>query len=388
MHQLGQRVAVRAGLAILSVAVTLSTVERILQWRESSQSGVNLQQLTGSNVDSLIHRQANDPVRVRFFNGCFLDHTLLHQDPVLGYVNVPNSDGYSIRIYGRTNLVVRQTFDLSQLRQPGVRVDVAPFHINALGNRGAESDFAKPADTTRLVFLGDSVTFGYYVRDEEAYPAVVAARWQASSSSSRHVEEINAGVSGLNVDQIFCHLRERALSWSPDAVIWGFYVNDLVEQEADVLFPVRRLGGWTCLDETALGRLIERCLLASRWGFSLAVDGQHPVNQTVEQAWRHAERLVEESHRLLEARGATLILVAIPSAIQLGRPWTRCSYQERLRRLCARHDIGFVDPLPLLESASPATNLYVSGDLIHPNAQGHAVIASAIVETLAAHPLQ
>lgn len=55
----------------------------------------------------------------------------------------------------------------------------------------APQDIRKPAAAGRpvLVFIGDSLTAGYGVAMEEAYPALLAARWPA-------FEIRNAGVSG------------------------------------------------------------------------------------------------------------------------------------------------------------------------------------------------
>ncbi len=103
----------------------------------------------------------------------------------------------------------------------------------------------------------------------------------------------------------------------------------------------------------------------------------------VDRAWAKTEMLLAEARAMLEARGVPLVVVALPCAIQFGRPWTRGPFQERLRAVCARHQITFVDPLPRMEAASPARHFYYYGDLVHPKPIGNEAIASAIVDVMA-----
>lgn len=70
-----------------------------------------------------------------------------------------------------------------------------------VGCAGPDPDSARPAATVPaaapsgplVVFLGDSLTAGYGLSEDQAYPAIVAARLQARGTQ---VRVVNAGVSG------------------------------------------------------------------------------------------------------------------------------------------------------------------------------------------------
>jgi hypothetical protein len=95
------------------------------------------------------------------------------------------------------------------------RIGGARVHVNALGVRGPDATAARPPGTTRLLFLGDSVTWGGTYVDDEALFAAVAARRLADGN--RRVEWLDAGVNGWGPENILGFVTEtRGL----DSSIW------------------------------------------------------------------------------------------------------------------------------------------------------------------------
>src|SRR5262245_60088130 len=47
------------------------------------------------------------------------------------------------------------------------------YALNSKGLRGRESEYAKPAGTKRIVFVGDSFTLGYSVAEADSFVRVV-----------------------------------------------------------------------------------------------------------------------------------------------------------------------------------------------------------------------
>ncbi len=171
----GRRAIPRLALLLMSILLSLAVAEPLLRWRERRLLHRDLQLLQNSNVDQMISRGPGDQVRMRVFNGCVADDALFRLDPVLGQMHVPNMRGYGIRIFGDQNYLVSDRFDLAVLGQSKAPVELSSFRINALGNRGPEMTLEKPPDTVRLAFVGDSITFGYYVDDEATYAAKTGA---------------------------------------------------------------------------------------------------------------------------------------------------------------------------------------------------------------------
>lgn len=94
-----------------------------------------------------------------------------------------------------------------------------PVRLNRLGFRGAEWGPPKEAEH-RVLVLGDSLTFGYGVREEEAYPQVL------EGLLGTPYRVLNAGAIGYNTDQAWQVLRKEGLPARPSAVLLLFVGND------------------------------------------------------------------------------------------------------------------------------------------------------------------
>jgi hypothetical protein len=101
------------------------------------------------------------------------------------------------------------------------KVNHEPVRINSLGTRGPEFQSSKPAQTFRILSLGDSRTFGWGLTEDETYSARLGHLLQEKFGTGRRVEVINAGVNGWAYDQMYVYFRDVALGYHPDPVIVG-----------------------------------------------------------------------------------------------------------------------------------------------------------------------
>ena len=99
-------------------------------------------------------------------------------------------------------------------------------HINALGLRGPEIARTPPPGRTRILALGDSMTFGFYLEESETWPARLEALLR---ERGRDVEVVNAGVGGWTISSETLFLEERALALAPAHVVVGFCANDIAD---------------------------------------------------------------------------------------------------------------------------------------------------------------
>jgi lysophospholipase L1-like esterase len=96
-------------------------------------------------------------------------------------------------------------------------------HTNALGLRGRAVTVPKPAGVTRILFIGDSMTAGLEVNDDDTFAAVCGRLL----GGAPRVETVNAGVRGYNLDNILAFLQDVGLGLEPDVVVYTFVDNDL-----------------------------------------------------------------------------------------------------------------------------------------------------------------
>lgn len=100
-------------------------------------------------------------------------------------------------------------------------------HTNALGLRGPDVVVPKPAGVVRILFVGDSMTAGLEVNDEDTYAAVCARLLGESLAGARRVEAVNAGVRGYNLDNVLGYVQDAGMQLQPDIVVYTFTDNDL-----------------------------------------------------------------------------------------------------------------------------------------------------------------
>ena len=104
-----------------------------------------------------------------------------------------------------------------------------PVHINSLELRDPrEYDLAKKPNTFRILFLGDSVTFGHGSVYEHTYPYLIEQRLKAWRPDVDW-QVWNAAVPGYNTSQELAHLLEVGDRFRPDLVVVGFFDNDLAD---------------------------------------------------------------------------------------------------------------------------------------------------------------
>ncbi|HET6203710.1 MAG TPA: GDSL-type esterase/lipase family protein [Planctomycetota bacterium] len=165
--------------------------------------------------------------------------------------------------------------DLGRRFVPGIPLDFdllggrvsIPVRINRLGYRGGDPATEKPPGVFRVACLGDSTTFGWRVREEEAYPAVLEGLL-AGRANGRRVEVLNFGAPEHTTFRARFVLEE-ALPLRPDVVLlaYGFNDSDLFEDE-EALHSRRRaspvsLSAWR-LRRLASGSYLYRWIEAQR----------------------------------------------------------------------------------------------------------------------------
>ena len=127
------------------------------------------------------------------------DDRALCPDPLLGFRSSPNFTGR----------LTRPDFDVAVVTDAvGHRIGPAPEQ-----DKGG----------LRILAAGNSITFGWGVDAEQAWPAVLQV--ELGSRSSRGVVVTNAGVSGYNLDQVAQLIIQEAGREPLDGVVLGLYAG-------------------------------------------------------------------------------------------------------------------------------------------------------------------
>lgn len=285
----------------------------------------------------------------------------------------------------------RLQFDL----RPGARVRAeVDYRINHFGMRNPDISEEKPAGVKRIAVLGDSIAFGYWVAEEQAFPRQL----EAMLGGPGRVEVLDFGVPGYNLEQEIETLRVKALRFAPDVVVVAFCLNDL-----EGLFSYEY--GLT-VDRAARGRtlgggLIEgvlaRSMLFSWVEYRMAelearrryVEARNPMSGPLYDqavAEQKGALLAQFSvlGSLLRPRGMSGVVAIFPT---FGNRFAAYPHRE-LHRVVARaaEESGLL-AVDLLDCYQAYDFRDVRVDVVHPNPMGHRIAAHAIRDGLCEHGL-
>jgi len=108
---------------------------------------------------------------------------------------------------------------------PGTRAHLmgADVAISSQGLRDREFSLTPPPGRTRILMLGDSLTFGWGVEGHRTYSKRVE---DMLLKSGRDVEVINTGVGNYNTEMEVAYFLERGAKFKPHYVVLNYFIND------------------------------------------------------------------------------------------------------------------------------------------------------------------
>lgn len=283
--------------------------------------------------------------------------------------------------------------------------------VNAKGLRGPALPYDKPAGAVRILYLGDSVVFGYSVaRWQDTFPWLIE-RALETGPDSLDVETVDAGVGGYSPWQELIWLREEGVRYHPDLIVLDFVLNDVTEK-----FTLVRYGGLeqsrqlresyhspfdALLSHSALATKVSK--FARKWKakrvlgsnpqlgaikretFDVDMMIHHPEKEHIQAAWRITLESVQGIFDTCRKSGIPLVVVIHPFTMQFDAPDELDGPQRRLAAYAAAHGVRTIDLLPPLHDYLDETNQFPSAiflDRDHLNEEGHRVVARILADSL------
>jgi hypothetical protein len=261
--------------------------------------------------------------------------------------------------------------------------------FNSFGMRDPEPSVPKPEGIFRILLIGDSVTFGQGVAQEDIFPSRLRERLR-----SMGVDVGAAAVPGWNTleEERFLNLHVNCLA--PDLVLLMYVANDRepddpfrrARKSAEgfrarlyrSLVVHSRLFEWTAFLYAARFDTVdeERKREFGRWLMMREPSGE-PFGEN-DTGWRKSAEALLRMNALLKARNAKFVLLSY--RIRPGGPWQQA--HDRLVPFGRSAGIPVVDTLPFVSGhrfAELANNVFVDP---HPNALAHRLLADGILRTL------
>ncbi|MBN2369503.1 MAG: hypothetical protein JXO72_03370 [Vicinamibacteria bacterium] len=109
--------------------------------------------------------------------------------------------------------------------------------INSRGLRGPERDYVLPAGVQRILAVGDSYVEAYSVSEERTFVRLLES---ALRLKDLNVEALNGGTRGYATDQEYLFYVTEGARYAPSIVLLFFYYNDVVYNDRQFYFGMRK----------------------------------------------------------------------------------------------------------------------------------------------------
>jgi len=282
------------------------------------------------------------------------------------------------------------------------------LRTNSIGYRNPE---IRQKERKRVLFLGDSITLGVDVEEEETFVRLVE---KLSMSGPEPLETINAGVNGLSLQNELAILEQTGIALQPDIVIIGFFLNDALPSPgvkvAKIPWPLDKFRlfyyvfkgistiyqyhDYSRINRETWDQWKREITAAFPPGPGDPLNDRAALNALILEnatdwgsawsngAWERMDPLFAEFKRLAGVHNFKLGIVIFPVKDQIIANFVYDYPQQRLKEIAKKLDVPVLDPLPALREiyrSSPEALLY---DHAHYTPYGHTIIAGLIFDFL------
>jgi len=262
--------------------------------------------------------------------------------------------------------------------------------LNPYGLRGPAHAEPKLPTSRRVLFVGDSFTYGGGVEDDAlVFPALLERELDDGPRADgvQRIEVLNGGLPGSHTGDWLDLWGRVGAAFDPDVVVVVFFLRDGARLSARSSFfgPIRRgivernqrskLYEYSYVfrmlrdhfDQATVARTYSERIVRAYFG---------DESEVVE--WRAAQANLRELRELALARGATFGLVVFPILVELNSNYPFRSVCELLVAFGERNAMPTLDLLPAF-LGHDAPELWVAPMNQHPNTAGHAIAARAML---------
>lgn len=238
--------------------------------------------------------------------------------------------------------------------------------INSDGLRDKEHS-VKKSDKYRIIFLGDSLTFGWGVKEEETFATLI----EEDLNSDSPTEVINFGTGNYNTEQEVNLFIEKGLKYNPDKVVLFYFINDaeITPEKSNLWF----LGysQFISFYWSRINSLLNNVMPSK--SFQEYYDSLYDENQ---QGWINSRKALIQLRDICAVRGIDFQVVLLPELHDVNNEIFANVYNN-LALFLEENDIDYLNLAKLFENHPNQIELWVSYDDAHPNNIAHKKIAES-----------
>jgi hypothetical protein len=299
----------------------------------------------------------------------FLEH-----DPELGWINKKSERGK-----GRAKPWLDETY----------------IKINNNGLRGKEYPYIKPRGKTRVILLGDSITFGYGLNKEDTFA------YMLQEKAPEKIEYINAGTIGYGTDQEYLFYKKEISKYEADFLVVLFSGGDVFDNTTSIRYgankpyfklvegqlklfnvpvPEKTSAKDTLLENKPIGKFLFDSSALYRFLFFKFVDLNSIYDTTIKETdifegMKTTSAIISALKAETSRKSQMLIFVAIPQ-----KDWLEQDFKtphEGTLRTMAMAGVHVLDLwVPFKENLNEG--LFLKDDITHLTRRGNELVAREI----------
>jgi prepilin-type processing-associated H-X9-DG protein len=267
-------------------------------------------------------------------------------DPNIGHQHQPNAQAKLMGVDVRT--------DANGFRSPSIPAEA-------------------PAGVARISFVGDSITMGWGVAENETFSLRILNQLR---SAGRKVDGFNAGVGNLNTAQEVSLFEAAGAKLKPDVVVLAYFINDAepAPMYGDVSWLDWNSELWVVL-KYQVDSLLRRAGERKSWK-----DYYRDLYRSGQPGWVKTQQELGRLVRIAKDIGAQPIVFNVPELREL-KPYPFNDVTAQVRGVVEASGAPFVDLLPSVEAETPSA-LWVTVPDPHPNGKANALFADMMSKAL------
>ena len=244
-----------------------------------------------------------------------------------------------------------------------------------------------PASKGTILFVGDSVTFGFGILADDSYPTLFAKR------IGRAGDVMNAAVPGYNLGQVIGTIQRFVQEHGkPELVVYGLCLNDISAAEHPSSYEdidphaIRSRQGGLLSSSMLLSVLSRRLQKLSTPAASGPPDNKESLLKDfspseIRTQLAGFDREWSDLERVQQTTGVPIAVVVLPFRQQIEQHPDWRAPQEYMRQKCAATQLRCLDPWEMLREHR-TEELYTATSSMHFSPGGSRLLADWLAESL------
>jgi len=243
--------------------------------------------------------------------------------------------------------------------------------IDSQGLRDREFDAAPPPGRTRILMLGDSLTFDWGVPGDKTYSKRLE---QMLRQSGRDAEVINTGVGNYNTEMEVAYFLERGVKLRPQYVVLNYFINDAEPTPSYDTSLLERHSRAFVYFASRTDMALRQASMASKAGWQDYYASLYKQGDGLARVAAAIEKLATRCRE----EGIVLYLANYPE-LRNPHDYPFPYVDSAIERIAADNRIRYIPLLPAVRELEPES-LWVTRPDPHPSVRAHEAFAQALFQ--------